>query len=126
MISLIQKEDNAESILQELLKILGDDEDKISLETVLNELQTADDSDKDAAMLLGLDVALSDDYWADDEKTFFDNAYKKLNYSAHTFDELFKTMKAAADQTIEADFTTSKKLHGKAFYAFMEKLPAVI
>ena len=122
MISLIQKEDNAESILQELLKILGDDEDKISLETVLNELQTADDSDKDAAMLLGLDVALSDDYWADDEKTFFDNAYKKLNYSAHTFDELFKTMKAAADQTIEADITTSKKLHGKAFYAFMEKI----
>ena len=122
MISLIQKEDNAESILQELLKILGDDEDKISLETVLNELQTADDSDKDAAMLLGLDVALSDDYWADDEKTFFDHACKKLNYSAHTFDELFKTMKAAADQTIEADITTSKKLHGKAFYAFMEKI----
>ena len=122
MISLIQKEDNAERILQELLKILGDDEDKISLETVLNELQTADDADKDAAMLLGLDVALSDDYWADDEKIFFDNACKKLNYPAHTFDELFKTMKAAADQTIEADIATSKKLHGKAFYAFMEKI----
>ena len=86
MISLIQKEDNAERILQELLKILGDDEDKISLETVLNELQTADDADKDAAMLLGLDVALSDDYWADDEKVFFDNACKKLNYPAHTLD----------------------------------------
>lgn len=119
IMSLIEKEENSTEISNELLKILGDTEDKISLETIIEKLKSASSENKDMAFALGLDIALADDYWAEDEEQFFKKACKDINYSEDKFAELFSKMKIAADQEVERDVESSKKLYGRTFYQIM-------
>lgn len=53
MINLLKKENLSNDVLNELLKILGDDENKISLDVILSNLKTAKNEDKDTALALG-------------------------------------------------------------------------
>ena len=71
MMSLLQKEGCTEENQNELLKILGDDDNKISLDIILKNLKTATNEDKDLAITLGLKAAFSDDYWSKNENDFF-------------------------------------------------------
>ena len=119
IMSFIEKETNSTEITNELLKILGDTEDKISLETIIENLKNATAEDKNMALALGLDIALADDYWAEDENLFFTKACKELNYPEDKFAELFSKVKIAADQEVEKDVESSKKLYGRTFYQLM-------
>lgn len=122
MMNLLEKENFSDDISNELLKILGDDENKISLETVLEKLKLANNEDKDVAIALGLDVALADDYWAEDEDKFFKRVCLEIDYSKNKFDELFNKIKETADYEVTKDVESSKKLYGKSFYQLMAKI----
>ena len=119
IMSIIEKENNSNEITNELLKILGDTEDKISLEIIIKKLKDATEENKDMAFALGLDIALADDYWAEDEELFFKKACKEINYPEDKFLELFSKVKIAADQEVVRDVESSKKLYGRKFYQLM-------
>lgn len=122
IIHLLENENSSEEVKNEFLKILGDDENKISLDSVLEKLKKASNNDKNVAIALGLDVALSDDFWSDDENNFFKDACRKIEYPIAEFQKLFDEMKLVADKELEKDVQSSKKLYGKTFYQLMAKI----
>ncbi|MCI7590208.1 MAG: GTPase [Candidatus Treponema excrementipullorum] len=122
MINLLKKENLSDDVLNELLKILGDDENKISLDVILSNLKTAKNEDKDTALALGLDIAFADDYWSEDEDTFFKRACSEIDYPRSKFDELFNTIKDIADKEVQKDVESSKKIYGKLFFQLMSKI----
>lgn len=122
MMTILEQDGHSDEVKNELLKILGDDENKISLDVVLQNLKNASDADKDSAIGLGLDVALADDYWADDEKLFFENACRKIDYPDNKFENLFNSIKLEADEEVEKDVDITKKIYGKLFFQLMTKI----
>ena len=115
MTTLLQQEAVSSDVHTELLKILGDDESKVSLDAVLNVLKNAADSDKDAAMALGVSAALADDYWSDDEEKFFKDACAKIEYPVDKFQKLCTALKAVSEKEVSDDVTISKKIYAKTF-----------
>ena len=122
MTTLLQQEAVSSDVHTELLKILGDDESKVSLDAVLNVLKNAADSDKDAAMALGVSAALADDYWSDDEEKFFKDACAKIEYPVDKFQKLCTALKAVSEKEVSDDVTITKKIYGKTFYALLSKI----
>ena len=122
MLNLLETEKMPDDVKEELLKILGDDDNKISLDNVLRKLKEASKEDKETAITLGLDVALADDYWADDEDRFFKEACLKMEYPKHSFQILFENVKKIADQERDKDIARTRKLHGQSFYQLMSKI----
>ena len=122
MMSLLQKEGFTEEIQNELLKILGDDDNKISLDTVLKNLRTASYEDKDLAITLGLKVAFSDDYWSENENDFFEKSVLEINYPKKKFEDIFSDIKKNADDDVNKDVESSKKIYGRIFFHLLSKL----
>ena len=121
ILALIKKEWGEDDVVVtgELLKILGDSEEKISFENIIKTLKNATEEDKDLAIALGLDVAFADDYWAEEEDKFFRKVCKELDYPENRFLELFSKIKIAADQEVEEDVEVLRRLYGRTFYRLM-------
>lgn len=121
MINLLRKECFFKETADELLKILGDDENKISLDEVLENLRIASDEEKDKAITLGLDAALADDSYTDKEEQLFLKECDKINYPINKFKKIFNKVKLAADQEVVKNVKKIKKTHRKFFLRKKEK-----
>ena len=122
MMSLLQKEGCTEENQNELLKILGDDDNKISLDIILKNLKTATNEDKDLAITLGLKVAFSDDYWSKNENDFFEKSIIAIDYPKKNFEDIFSNIKKIADDDVNKSVESSKKIYGRAFFHLLSKI----
>lgn len=119
---LIEKEKNSTDIANEILKILGDVDNKIPLETVIANLKMASSEEKDLAIALSLNIAFADDYFSEDEKQFINKICFELEYPKEKYEDLFNKIKLGADEEIQKDVIASRKLYGKSFYRLMSKI----
>lgn len=122
MLNFIKEEGFSDEVHGQILKILGDDNEKIPLDKVLETLKSVSEEEKDMAIMLALHVAFSDNYYSVEEEKFFKNVCLKIDYSEERFAEMLNDAKALSDNEIQKTVKPSKKLHGKVFYSLLSKI----